>query len=83
MRASAAKDWLRYAGLVPAVIEYFQFWVVEERTGKRALTAYKLSRADAARAFPGAEADLTSCEVRDVARPGDTPANSRPGKTWA
>jgi len=68
---------------MPAATEYFQFGVVEERIGKRALTAYKLSRADAARAFPGAEADLTSCEVRDVARPGDTPANSRPGKTWA
>jgi len=75
-------DWLRYAALMPAATEYFQFWVVEERTGKRAVTAYKLSRADAARAFPGAEADLTSREVRDVGRPGDRPATSRPGKTW-
>ena len=68
---------------MPAATEYFQFGVVEERIGKRALTAYKLSRADAARAFPGAEADLASREVRDVGHPGDTPANSRPGETWA
>jgi len=58
--------------------EFFRWWIVDERTGERQLTAYKLSRADAERAFPGAEPDLQTREVRDLPKPDRLPANSRP-----
>jgi hypothetical protein len=31
--------------------EFFRWWIVDERTGKRRLTSYKLTRADAERQF--------------------------------
>jgi hypothetical protein len=34
--------------------EFFRFWIVDERTGKRRLTTYKLKLAEAASRFPGA-----------------------------
>jgi len=46
--------------------EFFKFWIVDERTGKRRKTTYKLSRANAERQFPGAEADLSSREFREL-----------------
>jgi hypothetical protein len=52
--------------------------MIDERTGERRLTPYKLTRADAARAFPGAEPDLQTREVRDLPDPGRLPANRRP-----
>ena len=58
--------------------EFFRWWIVDERTGKRRLTTYKLKRADAERQFPGAEPDLQSREVRDLPAPIDMPANSKP-----
>ena len=63
--------------------EYFLWYIPDERTGERRLTKYKLSRADAERAFPGAEPDLSSREVRDVPEIGKGPANSRPGTRWS
>ena len=60
--------------------EYFNWWVVDETTGERQLTRFKLSRENAQRAFPGAEPDLHSREVHDLAAPGellaDTPVRS-------
>ena len=58
--------------------EFFHWWIPDERTGERRLTPYKLSRADAERAVPGAEPDLQSREVRDLPKPDRLPANSRP-----
>ena len=58
--------------------EFFHWWIPDERTGERRLTPYKLSRADAERAFPGAEPDLQTGEVRDLPKPDRLPANSRP-----
>lgn len=63
--------------------EFFQWWIVDEPSGKRRLTSYKLTRADAERAFPHAEPDVQTREVRDVRDPGQAPANSRPGGNWS
>jgi hypothetical protein len=63
--------------------EFFYWWIVDERTGKRRLTAYKMARAQAERAFPGAEPDLHSREVRHLPDPGEAPPNSRPGTPWS
>jgi hypothetical protein len=38
--------------------EFFCWWIIDEPTGERRLTRFKLSRAHAQRAFPGAEPDL-------------------------
>lgn len=53
---------------------------LDERTGERRLTDYKLSRADAQRAFPGAEAEPLTREVRNLPAPGEALASSRPGQ---
>ena len=63
--------------------EFFRWWITDERTGERRLTTYKLTRADAERAFPEAEPDLQTHEVRDLPDPGEAPANSRPGENWS
>jgi len=67
---------------MPTPTEYFLWRVPDERTGKLRLTSYKLTRADAQRAFPGAEPDLKSREVRDLPDEGETLPNSRPGGEW-
>ena len=58
--------------------EFFRWWIIDERTGERRLTTYKVTRAVAARAFPGAEPDLQTREVRDLVNPDQPPANRRP-----
>jgi hypothetical protein len=63
-------------------LEYFRWWVVDEGTGERQLTTYKLSRADAARAYPGAEPGLETREWRSPPGTGDAPPSSRPGTPW-
>ena len=62
--------------------EFFHWYVVDKRTGERQRTTYKLTRKDAEHAFPGAEPDPSSREVRDVSDPGAAPPNSRPGDKW-
>jgi hypothetical protein len=68
---------------MPVPTEFFRWWIPDELTGKHRLTAYKLTRADAGRAFPGAEPEQRSREVRDLADPSEAPGNSRPGGKWA
>ena len=68
---------------MPTPTEFFRWWIVDERTGERRLTTYKLSRADAQRAFPTAEPDWETREVRDLPDPAETPASSRPGGKWS
>lgn len=63
-----------------SLTEYFLWYVPDERTGELRLTKYKLSRADAERAFPGTVPDPSSREVRDVPEIGKPPANRRPGE---
>jgi hypothetical protein len=63
--------------------EFFKWWIFDERTGARRLSTYKLTRADAARAFPGAEPDALTREIRDLPEAGQTPATSRPGGKWS
>ena len=46
--------------------EFFKWWIVDERTGKRRLTRYAMTRADAAERFPDAEPDLGTREVRSA-----------------
>jgi hypothetical protein len=53
------------------VVEFYRWWITDDRTGERRLTEYKLSRADAQRAVPGAVPDAGSREVRNSPRPGD------------
>jgi hypothetical protein len=57
--------------------EYFKWWVVDEVTGERLLTKYKLSRENAQRAFPGATPDLKSREVHNLTDPDELPADTR------
>ena len=57
--------------------EYFNWWVVDEATGERELTKFKLSRENAQRAFPGATPDLQSREVHDLTAPGELRAETR------
>ena len=66
---------------MPTPTEFFRWYITGERTGKRRLTAYKLTRADALRAFPDGTPDLQSREVRNLPDRGHAPANSRPGST--
>ena len=63
--------------------ELFKWWIVDEPTGEHRLTTYKLTRADAARAFPDAQPDLQTRELRDIQDPRATPSNSRPGRVWS
>jgi len=64
---------------MPIETEYFRWYITDERTGKRRLTTYKLTRAHAAGRFPGgAEPDLQTREVRHLPGPGEYEANSRP-----
>jgi len=63
--------------------EFFKWWIVDERTGKRTLSAYLLTRADAAKAFPGAEPDVRTREIRDLPSAGQSPPASRPGSRWS
>ena len=63
--------------------EFFCWWIIDERTGQRRLTTYKLTRADAERAFSGAEPDLQTREVRDLPDPDRVPASSRPDGKWS
>lgn len=51
---------------MPVPTECFRWWIVDERTGKRRRTTYKLSREDAERQFPGVEPDPQTREVRNL-----------------
>lgn len=65
------------------LISFYQWWIVDQVTGERVLTPYKLTRKHAALAFPGAEPNPDSREVRDVPDPGQDPwGNTRPGEPW-
>ena len=63
--------------------ELFQWWIEDEPTGEPRLTRYKLTRADAERAFPGAKPDLQTRELRDIQDPHAIRSSSRPGRVWA
>lgn len=63
--------------------EFYRWWITNELTGERVLTPYKLTRAHAALAFPGALPDLQTREVRELPDLSATPwASSRPGEPW-
>jgi hypothetical protein len=63
--------------------EFFNWWVLDERTGERRLTTYKLSRGDAERAFPGAEPHPSTLEIRSLPSAGESMSDSRPGRKWS
>jgi hypothetical protein len=63
--------------------EFFRWWIIDERTGERRLTTYKLTRADAKRAFPGAEPELRTRELRNLPNAEERPSDSRPGGEWS
>ena len=60
--------------------EYFRWWIVDEVTGKRWLTWYAMTRAQAAERFPDAEPDLRTRGVRELRAPapGELYGNTRP-----
>ena len=58
--------------------EFFRWYITDERTGKRRLTRYAMTRAEAAERFPDAEPDLRTREVRNLPEPGEMRGNSRP-----
>jgi hypothetical protein len=66
-----------------APIEFFRWWIVDERTGKRRLTTYKLSRVEAAKAFPKAHPDLHSSEIRNLPGPRESTGNTGPDRRWS
>ena len=68
---------------MPTPTEFFRWYIADERTGKRRLTTYKLTRADALRAFPDSTPELLSREVRNLPAKGEAPADSRPGGKWS
>jgi hypothetical protein len=63
--------------------EFYKWWVVDERSGERRLTPYKLTRIDAERAFADAQPDLATGDVRSLTNAGEAPADSRPGANWS
>ena len=64
--------------------EFFRWWIIDEVTGERVLTPYKLTRAHAALAFPSAEPNLDTSEIRHLPELGADPWRaSRPGEPWS
>lgn len=65
------------------VTEFYRWWIVDQVTGERVLTPYKLTSAHAALAFPGAEPDLQTREARELPDLSRDPwGNTRPGEPW-
>ena len=63
--------------------EFFRWWIVDAGTGGRVLTPYKLTRAHAALAFPGAKPNLDTREIRHLPDLGVEPwGTTRPGDPW-
>jgi len=58
--------------------EFFRWYITDERTGKRRLTRYAMTRAEAAERYPDAEPDLRTREVRNLPEPGEARGNTRP-----
>ena len=56
--------------------EFFRWWIIDQRTGKRRRTTFKLTRAEAEHRYPGAEPDLQTREIRNV--PSEIHGNSKP-----
>ena len=63
---------------MPTPTEFFRWWIVDERTGKRRLTSYAMTRANAMERYPGAEPDMRTREVRDLPEPGSVHGNWKP-----
>jgi hypothetical protein len=69
---------LELACVVPTPTEFFRWWIVDERAGKRRLTRFAMTRAQAAERYADAEPDLRTREVRDLPEPGEVHGNSKP-----
>lgn len=61
-------------------VEYFRWWIVDERTGKRRRTTYAMDRETALERFPAAEPDPATRKTRTHYEPGEAPANTKPPK---
>jgi hypothetical protein len=63
--------------------DFYRWWIVDEVTGERVLTPYKLTCAHAALAFPNAEPALQTLEVRELPQLEAGPwSTTRPGDPW-
>jgi hypothetical protein len=60
------------------LIEFYRWWIVDERTGKRRLTKLAMTREEAVERYPGAEPDLRSREVRNLPERGEVRGNAKP-----
>ena len=61
----------------------YRWWIADDgRRRARILTAHKLTCAHAALAFPGAEPDLQTREMRELPELSRDPWNTRPGEPW-
>ena len=58
--------------------EFYRWWIVDERTGKRRLTRFAMTREEAGERYPDAEPDLGTREVRNVPGPGELQGNWKP-----
>ena len=45
-------------------LEYFRFWIVDQRTGKLRLSTYKMTREEARERYPGAEPEMATRVLR-------------------
>jgi hypothetical protein len=63
---------------MPTPTEFFRWWVTDDRTAKRRLTTYKMTRAQAANRYPGAEPDPQTREVRHLPEPGEVHGSLKP-----
>lgn len=61
---------------VPVV--FYQWFIVDGRTGRRKLMPDFMTCAQAAGLYPGAQPDLRTCGVRAVSRSGESRDNIRP-----
>ena len=67
----------RYSEAMPIDTEFFRWYILDEVTGKRRLTTYKMDRKTALERFPDAEPYEPSREVRGVLLPGEQPRGHR------
>ena len=63
---------------MPVPTEFFRWYIVDERTGKRRLTRFAMMREQAAEGYPGAEPNLHTREVRNLPEPGELHGNTKP-----
>jgi len=68
---------------MPTPTDFYRWFIVDERTGKRRLTRYAMTREQAAERYPPAEPDLRTREIRNLPKPGEIRGNAPPAENHA